>query len=114
MTIHCSLVEHHFNINTRLLNYHMCRINLCSILFICIHFLFCVIFTSLFVDIIYLSVYVKATVAMGPCSNHARCYVQSLPSEPNHSSNGRTDGIRLLLLSVTVGTGQCRQRTRCY
>jgi hypothetical protein len=39
---------------------------------------------------------------MGQCGHHARCYVQSLPSGPDHSSNGLADGIGPLLLSAIV------------
>jgi hypothetical protein len=43
-------------------------------------------------------------ISNGRCGHHARCYVQSLPSGPDHSSNGLTDGISPLLLRLTSTT----------
>jgi hypothetical protein len=35
---------------------------------------------------------------MDRCGHHARCYIQSLPSGPNHNSNGLADGISYVAL----------------
>jgi hypothetical protein len=43
---------------------------------------------------------------MGRCGHHARCYVQLLLSEHNHSSNGLANGVSLMLLSAAIATGR--------